>query len=121
MTEEIIFYLKRGNFRQALFLELQVPRTTRELSRLLGKSNSQVHQSLGELASENLVVVIKGKKGRGKAYKYTAFGEAVARVVMARDKMVGYNQALETLQRVKELLEKGEHEEAKKLLKELLE
>lgn len=87
----------------------------------MGKSNSQVHQSLGELASENLVVVVKGKKGLGKAYKYTAFGEAVARVVMARDKMVGYNQALETLQRVKELLDKGEYEEAKRLLKELLE
>ena len=120
MTEEIIFYLQRGGFRKALFLELQVPRTTKELSRLLGKSNSQVYQSLSELSSENLVVVVKGKKGSGKAYKYSAFGEAVARVVMARDKMVGYNQALEALQKVRELLEKGEFDEAKRLLKEIL-
>lgn len=118
MTENSVSFLKRGKFRKQIFCELQIPRTARELGKVLRKSRSQVHQTLQELTHRNLITSMHGMKGKGTTYKLTQKGENIFSELSELESSLPYLVLVGVLKQVRGHLIEGEYSSALNLINE---
>jgi len=74
-------YIIRGKNRRRVFLALETPKTSTQLSDGLKIHLSHVSRALGELESKKLVVCLTPAEKVGRIYKLTESGKRVLKIV----------------------------------------
>lgn len=71
---ELISFVTRGKIRNAVFHNLEIPRTPTQLSEIIGTHRSTTSRAIISLEEKGLVECITPKESMGRYYRLTKLG-----------------------------------------------